>query len=82
MDMSVEERMREFPKFLEELNREKRSMCEVCSKGKLYRPGEPVPFITYDVKSITPIEDIALKANGRCNDCGHQVEFIFYLVGR
>ncbi|MBY0372301.1 hypothetical protein K2X33_16595 [bacterium] len=67
---------------VERLNREKSEMCLVCTAGKLYGPGEPVPYVVFDIRTAREEFPGRLVVTGTCTTCGSKVDLGFDLIGK
>ncbi len=55
---------------VERMNRDKDQMCEACTKGHLYRPGEFIPYLEFDASTIAHDKPGFLSITGKCTTCG------------
>jgi hypothetical protein len=82
MELTIEQGIPLFREWLIKRNLDHSQMCLICTSGKLYRSDEEVPYLTFDLLSIKPIEDVSLSAVGTCSNCGNQTTCSFSLMGR
>lgn len=53
-----------------EWNQNKDQMCEACTAGNLYRPGEFIPYLEFDASTIAHDRPGYLSITGKCTTCG------------
>ncbi len=58
-----------FRERIETFNKEKSRMCLLCTEGKVYKAGEPFPYVLFDLSTLRQEGPIWLKVDGICQSC-------------